>query len=117
MTATMSEGKKGKHRPAQSFIERTLSGISDALEQTLFADEIPRADGFLQALDPRVKLLARIAFLLAINLSRNLSLILGIYLLTLPVALCLACAAGLLLEAGLGVYAFLYGHHRLAHAL
>lgn len=86
MSATTNPSRHAKSRSAQSFLEKTLSGISDALEQALFADEIAGEPGLVQSLDPRVKLIATIAFLLAVSLSHNPLVILGIYLLTLPIA-------------------------------
>ncbi len=74
-------------RSAVGFVEKTLGAITGALEQTLFAEELARAPGFLQALDPRAKLLGALALLLAIGLTHNLFVILALYLLTLPAAL------------------------------
>ncbi|MGE5140906.1 MAG: cobalt transporter CbiM [Rudaea sp.] len=71
---------------ATRFLEKTLGDISGALEQTLFAEEIARQPGLLQSLDPRVKLLGTLAFLLAVSISHSLPVILGLYLLTLPLA-------------------------------
>ncbi len=76
---------EGKHR-AQGFLEKTLGDLSGALEHSLFAEEMARQPGFLQALDPRTKLLGALALLLAVSLSHNLLVIVGLYLLTLPVA-------------------------------
>src|SRR5512146_2750369 len=75
------------HRPAQGSMERTLGGITDAMEQTLFAEAIARQEGLLQALDPRAKLIGALAILLAISFSHNLMVIAVLYLLTLPLAL------------------------------
>ena len=68
------------------FIERTLGDISHTLEQSLFAEEIARRPGLLQSLDPRVKVLSLIALLIAVGLSRNLLVIVGLYLVTLILA-------------------------------
>jgi cobalt/nickel transport system permease protein len=54
------------------FVERTLTDINQALERSWFADAIARRTGALQALDPRLKILATILLLLAVSLSRNL---------------------------------------------
>ncbi len=70
----------------RGFFEKTLSDISGAIEQTMFADELARQDGFLQRLDPRAKLIGALAILLAISLSHNLLVIAALYVLTLPVA-------------------------------
>lgn len=76
----------GASKPAQSFLEKSLAGFADTLEQSLFAEEIARQDGLLQRLDPRVKLLGALALLLAVSFSRNLGIIVALYLLTLPIA-------------------------------
>jgi len=61
------------------FIERTLSDISHTFEQSVFAEELARQPGLLQAIDPRVKVLSLIALLIAVGLSRNLPVIVGLY--------------------------------------
>ncbi len=73
-------------KPARGFFERTLDDLTGAIEQTLFAEEIARQDGWLQGLDPRVKLIGALALLLAISFSHNLIVILALYALTLPAA-------------------------------
>jgi cobalt/nickel transport system permease protein len=78
--------RRKRRYSAQGYIEKTLGDLSGALEQTLFADEIARQPGLLQALDPRVKLLGALALLLAVSLAHNLFVIAALYLLTLPVA-------------------------------
>ncbi len=78
--------RQAVRRPARSFFERTLADITGVLEQTLFAEEIARQDGWLQSLDPRVKLIGALAILIAISFSRHLLVIVVLYLLTLPVA-------------------------------
>jgi cobalt ECF transporter T component CbiQ len=75
-----------RKRSPRGFIEKTLGDLSGALEQSLFAEDLARKPGLLQALDPRAKLLGALAVLLAVSLSHNLVVIAGLYLLTLPVA-------------------------------
>jgi cobalt/nickel transport system permease protein len=70
----------------RGFAEKTLDDISSALQQSLFAEEIARRDGLLQALDPRAKLLGTLALLIAVNASHNLWVILALYALTVPLA-------------------------------
>ena len=71
---------------ARGFFEKTLNDITGALEQTLFAEEIARREGLLQLLDPRAKLIGALALLIAISASHNLTVILALYILTLPIA-------------------------------
>jgi cobalt/nickel transport system permease protein len=74
-------------RSARGFFERTMADLTGALEQTLFAEEIARRDGWLQSIDPRVKLVGALAILIAVSLSHSLIVLAGLYLLTLPVAI------------------------------
>ena len=73
-------------KPSRGFVEKTLGDITNALEQTLFAEEIARSDGLLQSIDPRAKLLGAIAVLIAISALHNLLVIATLYVLTLPLA-------------------------------
>jgi cobalt/nickel transport system permease protein len=86
MSDSASTTTKPKRQPARGFIEKTLGDLSGALEQTLFAEDIARQSGLLQALDPRAKLIGALALLLAVSFSHNLLVIIALYLLTLPVA-------------------------------
>ena len=79
MSRESALNKSAPHSKRHGFIERTLSDISHAFEQSLFAEEIARRPGLLQALDPRMKVLSLIALLLAVGLSRNLLVIAGLY--------------------------------------
>jgi len=79
-------GASAPRRKRHSVIEHTLSGITGALENALFAEEIARQPGLLQKLDARVKVLAVITLLVAVSLSRNLAAIGGLYLFTLFLA-------------------------------
>lgn len=67
--------KRSKKR--STFIAKTLNDISQLLQEGLFAEELALKKGFLQALNPKVKLLSLFCFLLATNLVHHLSLIIG----------------------------------------
>ncbi|HUI88649.1 MAG TPA: cobalt ECF transporter T component CbiQ [Anaerolineales bacterium] len=64
-------------------LERSLHGITEALEHSLFAEEISSRAGLFQSLDARVKVIATLALLIGVSLSRSLWVIAAIYLLTL----------------------------------
>src|SRR5512136_238200 len=82
-----SQSKTPVHSHKHSgFIERTLSDISHTFEQSLFAEEIARRPGLLQAIDPRVKVLSLIALLIAVGLSRSLLVIVALYVVGLILA-------------------------------
>ncbi|MEI7646205.1 MAG: cobalt ECF transporter T component CbiQ [Chloroflexales bacterium] len=66
-------------RRRKSFVERTIIGLAEAMEQSLYAEELAQADGMLQRIDPRVKVVGMLALLAAAALSRNISVILGLF--------------------------------------
>ncbi len=61
--------------------------IDHTLEQSLFAEKTARQPGLLQELDPRLKILSALLVLLAVGLSRNLTVIIVLYFLMLALAL------------------------------
>ena len=83
---------------AGSAFEHTLRGISETLERSLFAEEISARAGLLQALDPRVKIVSVLALLIAVSLSRSLSVIGALYLLALLLAWRSAIPAGFFIK-------------------
>ena len=72
-SASKSRKKRG------SFVERTLSSLVSNTERALFAEEIAQADGLLQKLDPRVKIVGLLALIFAVTLARNIFTILFIF--------------------------------------
>jgi cobalt/nickel transport system permease protein len=70
----------------RGILERTLADLTHALEQSIFADNISRRAGLLQALDPRVKLVSLLGLLIATSLSRSLPVLVFLYGLTLLLA-------------------------------
>lgn len=85
-------------KPSRGFLEKSLGDITNALEQTLFAEELARRKGLLQSLDPRAKLLGALAILISISLSQNLIVILTLYALTLPIAFASSIPLGFYLK-------------------
>ena len=57
------------------------------MERALYAEELAKADGLLQRLDPRVKLVGLLALLVAAALARNIMVILGLFLVAILLAL------------------------------
>jgi cobalt/nickel transport system permease protein len=67
-----------------NFIERSLIGAFSFLRESIFSEEYAAKPGFLQSLDPRIKFLSILLFLLAVLFARSIYFLIGIY------ALCLA---------------------------
>jgi len=70
-------------RAAHSFLARSLPGAAEALRRDLFSGQIASRPGFLQRLDPRVKALVGLAFLVAAGLAGH-PLTLGVLCLAAP---------------------------------
>jgi cobalt/nickel transport system permease protein len=88
---------KPSHRTSR-VIEHTLHGISETLERALFAEEISARAGLFQSIDPRAKIIAVLALLIAANLSHSLAVIGAIYLLALGLAWRSAIPAGFFIK-------------------
>ncbi len=65
------------------FIERSLIGIISFLKSSLFAEEYVLKSGFMQSLDPRIKILSFIIFIILAILTKSIPVILALYLLCL----------------------------------
>ena len=84
-------------RRAKSFVEKTVRGLLEATEQALFAEDMAATGGFLQRLDPRVKLVGMGGLIVAAVASHRLWVLAGV--LALGVALALASHISLRLLA------------------
>lgn len=73
-------------RKKQGFLQKTLTDIIHFLQESVFSEKIALQQGFLQSLDPRVKVAALFMLLISINLLRHLSLLWGFYLLLILTA-------------------------------
>ncbi len=88
-------GAGGDSAPKRrDILEHTLHSISETLERALFAEEISSRPGFFQSLDPRVKIVAVLALLIGVSLSRSLAVIAALYGLALLLAWRSAIPAG-----------------------
>lgn len=85
-------------RARAGVLEHTLSGITETLEHSLFAEELSTRSGLLQSLDARVKVVSVLALLLSVSLSRSLLAIGAVYALTLVLGLASAIPVGFLIK-------------------
>src|SRR5204863_4778105 len=69
------------------FVKRTIRGLDASIERALYAEELAKADGLLQRLDPRVKVVGLLALIIAAALARNILVILGLFVVALALAL------------------------------
>jgi len=66
-----------------NFIERSIMGTISFLKESIFADEYALKDGFLQSLDPRIKIITFLLFILQILFTRSAPILLSLYALCL----------------------------------
>ena len=70
----------------RDFVSKTLADVTEAMRDAVFAEEYACRPGFLQSLDPRVKVVTFLALLLAVAFARNPAALAALYLLTLALA-------------------------------
>lgn len=68
-----------RRRPRKSFVERTISGVAAAIEQTVYGEVYARADGFLQRIDPRAKLAVFALAIVVVALVHDLAILAGLW--------------------------------------
>jgi cobalt/nickel transport system permease protein len=80
------------------FIERSIIGVLFFLQESLFSDEYASKRGFLQAREPRLKLLAILVLLLAVLFAKNIVFIAAVYLFCLLLAFSSSISIGFFLK-------------------
>src|SRR5262245_25078835 len=76
-----------RKRKRKSFVEQTIGSLAGAMERALYAEELAKADGLLQRLDPRVKVIGLLALIVAAALARNLLVIAVLFGVAIALAL------------------------------
>lgn len=90
----MAAKRSGK----QSFLERTTSSFVDAMEHAFYAEQMARADGLLQRLDPRVKLVGILALVVPAAASRSFMVIAALFVIAVALAALSHVPFGVLLK-------------------
>lgn len=60
---------------SESFLAKNISHITHTLESVLFSEDLGRAPGLLQGLDPRVKVVTFLLFIVTVSLTRSLPIL------------------------------------------
>jgi cobalt/nickel transport system permease protein len=79
-----------------NFIERSIMGALCFLKGSVFSDEYTSRPGFLQSIDPRIKLITFAIFILAVLFTKSIMIIFCLYL----ICLALTCFS----KIGLGFF-------------
>lgn len=66
-----------------NFIERSIMGALSFLKESVFSDEYASRNGFLQSIDPRMKLITFVIFLLTVLFTHSIIIVLCLYVLCL----------------------------------
>ncbi|MFZ1128406.1 cobalt ECF transporter T component CbiQ [Methanoregula sp.] len=77
---TVSVGKK------KGFVQKAISQLFTFFEECLVNDSIAQRKGLLQSLDPRVKLVSMVILIFAVAMTRDIRLLVMVYVLTLVFA-------------------------------
>jgi cobalt/nickel transport system permease protein len=70
----------------KSFVEKSISGILNFFQESMVSEDYAKRGGFLQSIDPRVKLVCLLLAIFAVTLTRDVGIIFAVYLLTLLLA-------------------------------
>src|SRR5579863_4322350 len=76
-----------RRRGTGGFIERTVESFAAALEHAFYAEDLARAKGLLQRLDPRIKLLGILALIVSVACAHKLWVIAGLFAIALALAI------------------------------
>ena len=88
-----------RHRvKSKDFLSKNISGLTGTLESVISSEELCRAPGLLQGLDPRVKLVTLVLFIVAVSLVRSLPILAGVFVLILAFALLSKVPLGVFLK-------------------
>jgi cobalt ECF transporter T component CbiQ len=73
-------------RKKGSFVEKTIAGASNLMRRAIFSEDIANERGFLQRLDPRVKILTLFGLLVVAALVHHIPVLVAMYGITLFLA-------------------------------
>jgi cobalt/nickel transport system permease protein len=96
ITRLLVAARTGRRRTG--FIESTVKGLLRATQDALFAEDVARSKGLLQAIDPRVKLLSFAALIASVISVRRIWVVLALF--AAAVVLAIASHVPLRLLAG-----------------
>jgi len=69
------------------FLARNIAGFTQALESVLVTENLCRISGFMQSLDPRVKAVTLLIFIIFVGLAQDFPVLIAIFILALVLVL------------------------------
>lgn len=85
-------------RGGKSFVQKTLDGIFAFFQESFAAEVYSKRPGLLQSLDPRVKLVSILALIFAFSLTRDLRILILIYVLEIYLSYSSKIGVGLFIK-------------------
>ena len=79
------EAHHGKKRG--TFVQRTIDGLAETMERSLYAEQLSEQRGMLQLLDPRVKFIGTLSIIMVAATARRLDVIIGVALCAVVLAI------------------------------
>jgi cobalt/nickel transport system permease protein len=83
---------------SNNFIERSIMGALSFLKESVFADQYAGQKGFFQSLDPRIKAITVLLFILQALLARNIFILVCLYGICLLLTYCSRIPLGFFLK-------------------
>jgi cobalt/nickel transport system permease protein len=71
----------------RGFLESTVVGFARVITRAMISEETARQAGLLQALDPRVRVVGLFSLVLAVTLSKKISVVAALFVLALVIAI------------------------------
>jgi cobalt/nickel transport system permease protein len=85
-------------RSRPDFVARTITGVTGAIERTIYTEELARGDGLLQRVDPRAKVALCLLAIVVAALSRSQTVLLALFGVTVALALLSGLTVGFLVK-------------------
>lgn len=83
---------------SNNFIERSIMGALSFLKESVFADQYAQEKGLMQSLDPRIKTITILVFIIMVMLTKNILVLLGLYAICLLLAVASRISLGFFLK-------------------
>jgi cobalt/nickel transport system permease protein len=98
------EAHHGKKRG--NFVQRTIDSLAEAMERSLYAEQLASSRGILQILDPRTKLIGTLLLIATAASARTIPVVLGLAVVAFGLALLSRISLRTLSPIWIGMFVF-----------
>lgn len=78
---------KVSFKKRRNFVSKTLIEIASLIERSIFSEKLAKENGLLQKINPKVKLIIFLSFIILTSLVKNIEILIIIYMITLFAAI------------------------------